>query len=852
MNKVSVVKGVRFSAVVAPLVSRMELVNDHRESLQRLEDTWDQLALLGQMSDNGTDIASTGAQFHALTGTLLDSLACRLLQDAQRTARATAQTCIDILVRNLYERTADVGFLATDDALRELLATARRGEPAPVDAVRERLRAYASKYSVYDDVVVLDLEGRVVVRLDALAAAAGAEPSLLRAVIDSSTPFVEAFGHFQVLDGRRGLLYGAPVRAAGSGPVIGALCLSFRLEDEMRAIFGALVPHDDPSVALLLDAKRTVVASSDPHQVPVGTVLAAASGAAGTLRFGGREYLAVQTRAAGYQGYAGPGWDACVLVPVDLAFQADPARAAPPVLAEALVAGSSLFGAELQAIPAQARSIQRGLERLVWNGQLRIRRDAAGAAGAAGGAGAPIDTRFAGALLERVTRTGQRISAVFETAIGDLQRSAVASVLEEVRACSALGVDILDRNLYERANDCRWWALDSSLQNAARAGDARASAEAKAVLQRIHGLYTVYAELLLLDAQGRVLAASAGGQPAVSVAEPWLPAALALRGDQAFVRSTFAASPLYGGQPTYVFAAPVQGNGGGGGANAGCVAVVFDSAVQIAAMLRDVLPVDAEGWPLAQASGLFVTRSGTVVASTHDSWTVGARVPFADQLAALPRGASHGLALSVDGVTHAAGITMSSGYREYESTDACGPEDVACVVLIAIGAEGGRQEAGAVARFVPPAPVAKSAERVVLASVRVGDQWLGLPAVQVVEAVAMPPSAGAAAIVMHQEQPLAIIDVQQLRGERVGHGARADGILVVCQDGAGRRFALRVDEVGTVFDLPRSALRELPPGVASHDPIATAVVRGEDGSEERLLTVIRLDTAAASGARAAP
>lgn len=202
------------------------------------------------MSDNGTDIASTGAQFHALTGTLFDSLARRLLQDTLRTARAKAQTCIDILVRNLYERTADVGFLATDTPLRDLLAAVPRGKDAPIDAVRERLHAYAAKYSFYDDIVLLDLDGRVVVRLDTLASANAAEPALRDRVIGSSAPFFEVFGRFDLLDGRRSLLYSAPVRGAGAGPVIGALCLSFRVGDEMRSIFGALVSPDDSSVAL--------------------------------------------------------------------------------------------------------------------------------------------------------------------------------------------------------------------------------------------------------------------------------------------------------------------------------------------------------------------------------------------------------------------------------------------------------------------------------------------------------------------------------------------------------------------------------------------------------------------------
>ncbi|CAN7381647.1 chemotaxis protein CheW [Variovorax sp. LjRoot290] len=827
MQKTSVVKGVRFDAAVAPLVSRMELVNDHRESLQRLADIWDQLALLGQMSDSGTDIASTGARFHELTGVLLDSLARRLLQDALRTARAKAQTGIDILVRNLYERTADIGFLATDSALRDAIAGGAQ--------VRQRLRAYATKYSVYDDVILLGTDGAVLARLDESVAATAADGELMQAVLHSGAPFVESFGRFELLGGRRGLLYGAPVRESDAGAVIGALCLSFRFDDEMRAIFAALASRDDASVVLLLDAGRTVIASSDPQQVPVGAVLPRANALGHGLRFGGRDYLAAQTPAAGYQGYRGPGWDGCVLVPVDLAFRADIAGStSDAALSSRVVAASRLFGEELQAIPAHAKSIQRGLERLVWNGQVRIRHEQDGHA---------PNAHFAGALLERVTRTGQRISAVFEHAIGDLQQSAVASVLEEVRACSALGIDIMDRSFYERANDCRWWALDSNLQRAARERDARACSEATAVLGRINGLYTVYSQLLLLDPQGHVLAASNGTPATAPLVAAWLPAALALRDEQAFVRSSFAASPLYGDRHTYVFAAPVQGAGG----NAGCVAIVFDSEPQMQAMLRDALPVDAEGRPMPQALGLFVARGGAVVASTGGAWKTGTTAPFADRLAQLARGASSGTVLEIDGMLYAAGITMSCGYREYESGGTCGPDDVACVILIALCERAAQDGAAALEPFDPPAGSLPGTDRVAIASALVGDQWLGLPASQVIEAVVVPQvasvsgvAAGTTGIAMHDGQALAVVDLQRRRGQP-STASGADRLLVVCKTASGQRFALRVDEVGTVFDAQRSALQDLPAALAAHDPLATAVVRGGNPSDQRMLTVISVD-----------
>lgn len=75
-----------------------------------------------------------------------------------------------------------------------------------------------------------------------------------------------------------------------------------------------------------------------------------------------------------------------------------------------------------------------------------------------------------------------------------------------------VNVDLIDRNLYERTCDVRWWATDSSLVNAL-ADDASddAIAYASKRLGVILDAYTVYYDLVLCDTSGRVIA---NGRPA--------------------------------------------------------------------------------------------------------------------------------------------------------------------------------------------------------------------------------------------------------------------------------------------------------------------------------------------------
>ena len=48
MSSKRTVKGIAFDGRVADLVGHMESIGDYRESLQRLQDVWDQLTLLGE------------------------------------------------------------------------------------------------------------------------------------------------------------------------------------------------------------------------------------------------------------------------------------------------------------------------------------------------------------------------------------------------------------------------------------------------------------------------------------------------------------------------------------------------------------------------------------------------------------------------------------------------------------------------------------------------------------------------------------------------------------------------------------------------------------------------------------
>jgi hypothetical protein len=217
-------------------------------------------------------------------------------------------------------------------------------------------------------------------------------------------------------------------------------------------------------VLTYLDTAGRVIASSDRWQIPVGADFEPQGKQGGILRFAGREYLAVTCAANSYQGYGGPGWSCHALIPIEQVCNSETAAviALPPAALAAVRKNAAVFSRELQQVPIQAESIQRQLNRTVWNGHIRI------------GNHSSANSAFSKVLLREISHTGRKTQEVFEHSISDLQQTVVSTILQDSMATAALSVDILDRNLYERANDCRWWALDRTLSRrlAKSSGDA--------------------------------------------------------------------------------------------------------------------------------------------------------------------------------------------------------------------------------------------------------------------------------------------------------------------------------------------------------------------------------------------
>ncbi|WP_232418004.1 chemotaxis protein CheW [Methyloversatilis thermotolerans] len=588
-------------------------------------------------------MASTREAFGQLESDLVRALAAENVRKVALQLSARAQAVVDVVVRNLYERTADVGFLSTDaDICRFLMEDA--GDRELLEA---RLHEYIRKYTVYDGIFVLDHRGDVAAAIGG-ASSARLEHALFERALHAQG-HVEHFGHSTLLpDRERALLYAHRIECEGRA--LGVLVLSFRFDNEMAGIFATFRRPRDRAVMLLLDAGGRVIASSDPDHVPLGRSPdneRDASGG-GLVEFGGREYIVCTREATGYQGYAGPGWRGQVMVPADTAFRDE--KVAGDVPAD----GSdwALQSGELMAIEAQAGAIKDALNRVVWNGQVM----------AGGRRGDSLKLK---SMLQQISETGERMRAVFSGALATLSDTVHSTTLLDLQFVSRLMMDVMDRNLYERANDCRWWSLAPAL----RAGLAGGRPDAHMLgrlLDDINRLYTVYDRLFVFDEQGCIVACSNLSGAAERTLGRHVDAALLdavrrLPDTQSYTVTAFEPTPLHRGEHTYIYCAAVRAPDDDARVVGG-IGIVFESGREFRAMLGELLPQREGVW------AAFCEPDGRVIASTRADLPPGARLPLGGLAQGLAAGASRHAVDELAGTRHSIGIAASAGYREYKTT----------------------------------------------------------------------------------------------------------------------------------------------------------------------------------------
>ena len=841
-------KGVNISKKISPYIKYMESVEDYRENLQLLSKSWDNLTVMGQLGGSNIDMNSTKQSFSNLTEQLLNHLGFETLKKTSRQMNAKAQIAVDIVIRNLFERTADIGFLATDDDIRYFLNnTSSKYESAyeqNMIHLKNRFNEYIKKYSVYFDIVLMDTKGHILVNLDETIAISKSKDEIIDLVLNTSEEYVETFKHHDfVPNDKKSLVYSYKVTRTNekNSDVIGILSLCFKFKDEMNGIFKDLVDPATQECLMLLDKEGVVIASSDPYHIPLDAKMEIVlNGMHKVVSFGGRYYLSKTCSTNGYQGFMGLGWYGHIMIPIEYAFlemKEDDSIKLDDAILQAILQNGENFSNELKQIPIQAAQIQDNLNRAVWNGNVSQAKNHTG------------DKNFSRLLLSEIAKSGEQTKQIFNASIINLTKTII---LNDTESIASLMIDIMDRNLYERANDCRWWALTSEfrniLDNTILENDHRE--KLASILAYINELYTVYTNLFIYDKNGIIIAVSKEDQSHLvgrRLNTPWVQEALRIKDSSKYCVSDFEVTDLYDHRHTYIYNASIKSLKNPEMVVGG-IGVVFDSGIELKAMIEESMPRTVNGDIKEGVFGVFTTKNKMVIASSSEELNPGDHLDIDDSFFNLKNGESYSQIITLNNKFYAVAVKCSQGYREYKSSSDDYKNDVYSFFFSYISnADIKIERNNRRTEFNNNTIESDCVDCEEIATFRVGSKYIGAYAKDIVCAISADELESSISMdndnhfkgtVIYNKMAVSVLDIKSFIQERTPDTYNEIVIINYENSDEHHFIGLLVNTLDDIVDVPSTSIKPLEQHFINGGTLIESVAAVEQNGSNQLLTIL--------------
>jgi len=228
-------------------------------------------------------------------------------------------------------------------------------------------------------------------------------------------------------------------------------------------------------------------------------------------------------------------------------------------------------------------------------------------------------------------------------------------------------IDIVDRNLYERSCDVRWWAADPPLAAALADPSTENKKTASHRLSQILDSYTVYFDLVLVSAEGRVVA---NGRPQLySSADkqvkslPWFRNALALYSQDEFTFQTAHQSELVNNETVLAYACPIFAPDG---PVSGVLGILFRwFELGSVAVKHAVSSIERTGMAEGDIEAAPISSLVEIIASTKEV-SVGSILDQSTMLMIQGHDMRHGFVETSDG-SYLVGAAQAPGYEGYST-----------------------------------------------------------------------------------------------------------------------------------------------------------------------------------------
>jgi hypothetical protein len=245
-------------------------------------------------------------------------------------------------------------------------------------------------------------------------------------------------------------------------------------------------------------------------------------------------------------------------------------------------------------------------------------------------------------------------------------------ILQSLEHFSKQAIDLIDRNLFERSADIRWWSTDEYFWRALETPTPETFEQACKRLKVINNSYTMYRNLVLADLNGDIVACSRtelrNEMRKINASEQlWYQRGLQTTQSTQYAVQDVSGSPLERQKEvSLIYAGGVRRKGARAGESIGVLGVMFDWDTEAQKILRTCLPRDNAGNYIEGSAACYTNAAGVIIETTSpDRFPVGRQLVLPEEHTKLNKGESRTGLTTIDGVKYVVGSSRTKGYREY-------------------------------------------------------------------------------------------------------------------------------------------------------------------------------------------
>lgn len=620
----------------------------------------------------------------------------RLLQLAGDSAQAKLlRKCLEKTPRWEVDQETNGQLKACLNALAGVIAEEHRAEAATlatdVEMVHrkasfacDRLEDINNSYTLYRDLVIACKDGTIVAnsnrqtRSRVLGLNIADENWFQKALStkDGTQYHAEDLTQSRI-ETDRSLVYSAAIRENSDnyGRAIGAMGVFFDfqgeaqmiLDDHMARDFGSDGEVSDGWFSFLTNSSGTVIASSDigivepgkmPHVPRKHRSPAVGKPPMSYAVFEGRESAVFSSRTDGYLDYPGLGWSSHLIVPKEQIFKTASTFTELGISIDELMQSCLVPEINKQTF-AKVQDDKESIQLISLNGIVFASK--------LGKRGVAL-----GPIFDQIKQTGEFTTSKMEDllkemAIGELQLN-----LQALENFSKQAIDLLDRNLFERAADIRWWSTDQFFWTALRDPTPENFQRAAHRMEVINGSYTMYRNLVLANRNGEIVASAKSEDRnklrSISVYDDhwFLTAMRTTRSSEYAVQDVQQSKLEPRKERSLIYSGGVRAGGARQGDPIGVVGILFDWDTEAKKILGTCLPKNRDGQLIEGCAAFYTNAEHEIIETTdQEQFPVGKRIalPVLHQQLKAGQSAS-GLFLHHDR-RYILGTSRTKGYREY-------------------------------------------------------------------------------------------------------------------------------------------------------------------------------------------